>query len=80
MSAAAQEKAASGAAATEVTLLDTILERGMRARDDMQRAHATGILGEFVRKISEGYIRLSVGCESTEDIVADLAAALGTLR
>jgi cystathionine gamma-lyase len=27
--------------------------------------------------ISEGYIRLSVGCESAEDIVADLAAALG---
>ena len=26
--------------------------------------------------ISEGYIRLSVGCESAEDIVADLAAAL----
>ena len=27
--------------------------------------------------LSEGYIRLSVGCESAEDIVADLAAALG---
>jgi type VI secretion system protein ImpC len=56
MSDAAGEKAASGAAATEVTLLDTILERGMRARDDLQRTHATGVLAEFVRKITEGYI------------------------
>jgi cystathionine gamma-lyase len=31
-------------------------------------------------KISDGYIRLSVGCESTEDIVADLSAALGSRR
>jgi cystathionine gamma-lyase len=31
-------------------------------------------------EISEGYIRLSVGCESTEDILADLAAALSELR
>jgi cystathionine gamma-lyase len=31
-------------------------------------------------KISDGYIRLSVGCESPEDIVADLSTALGSLR
>ena len=35
MSDAAQQKGApSGAVATEESLLDTILERGMRARDD----------------------------------------------
>jgi type VI secretion system protein ImpC len=73
MSDAVQEKAAGGAAATEVTLLDTILDRGMRARDDMQRAHATGILGEFVRKISEGYIAPS------RDVVASIDQAVAQI-
>ncbi|HYN07796.1 MAG TPA: cystathionine gamma-lyase [Vicinamibacterales bacterium] len=31
-------------------------------------------------EISEGYIRLSVGCESPEDIIADLSDAFGELR
>jgi len=73
MSDAAQEKAAGGAAATEVTLLDTILERGMRARDDLQRTHATGILAEFVRKISEGYIAPS------RDVVASIDQAVAQI-
>lgn len=73
MSDAAPEKAAGGVAATEVTLLDTILDRGMRARDDMQRAHATGILGEFVRKISEGYIAPS------RDVVASIDQAVAQI-
>ncbi len=73
MSDAAQEKGAGGAAATEVTLLDTILERGMRARDDLQRAHATGILGEFVRKITEGYIAPS------RDVVASIDQAVAQI-
>jgi type VI secretion system protein ImpC len=74
MSDAAPEKAAGeAAAATEVTLLDTILDRGMRARDDMQRAHATGILGEFVRKISEGYIAPS------RDVVASIDQAVAQI-
>jgi type VI secretion system protein ImpC len=73
MSDAVQEKAAGGAAATEVTLLDTILERGMRARDDLQRTHATGILAEFVRKISEGYIAPS------RDVVASIDQAVAQI-
>lgn len=73
MSDAAPEKAAGGVVATEVTLLDTILDRGMRARDDMQRAHATGILGEFVRKISEGYIAPS------RDVVASIDQAVAQI-
>jgi type VI secretion system protein ImpC len=73
MSDAAQEKAAAGAAATEVTLLDAILERGMRARDDLQRTHATGILAEFVRKITEGYIAPS------RDVVAAIDKAVAEI-
>ena len=37
-----------------------------------------GTVGED--EISEGYIRLSVGCESSEDIIEDLFAAIGELR
>ena len=62
-----QAKGGGGAATvTESPLLDTILSKGMRARDDLQRSHATGILGEFVRKISEGYIAPS------KDVVAPI--------
>lgn len=75
MSDAATEKAAAGAAgtATETTLLDSILERGMRARDEQQRAHATGILGEFVSKITEGYIAPS------RDVIASIDQAVAQI-
>jgi type VI secretion system protein ImpC len=52
-------KAGGGAAAVEVTegsLLDTILTKGFKARKEDQRTHATGVLAEFVRKITEGHI------------------------
>src|SRR6185436_10011838 len=70
------EQAKGGAAAattTESPLLDTILSKGMRARDDLQRSHATGILGEFVRKISEGYIAPS------KDVVASIDHAVAQI-
>jgi type VI secretion system protein ImpC len=72
MAEKASEKAG-GAAATETTLLDTILQKGLRVRDDLQRAHATGILGEFVRKISEGYIAPS------KDVVASIDHAVAQI-
>jgi type VI secretion system protein ImpC len=73
MTDAAKGKAGGGAAATEVGLLDTIIDKGMRARDDLQRAHATGILGEFVRKISEGYIAPG------KDVVASIDHAVAQI-
>ena len=74
MSNGEQAKAGGAAAgATETTLLDTILEKGLRVRDDLQRAHATGILGEFVRKISEGYIAPS------KDVVASIDHAVAQI-
>jgi type VI secretion system protein ImpC len=72
MSDAAKEKAVT-TTVTESGLLDTILERGMRARDDTQRAHATGIIGEFVRQISEGHIAPS------KDVVASVDHAIAQL-
>jgi len=69
-----QAKGGGGAATvTESPLLDTILSKGMRARDDLQRSHATGILGEFVRKISEGYIAPS------KDVVASIDHAVAQI-
>jgi len=70
------EQAKGGAAAATVTesaLLDTILSKGLRVRDDLQRSHATGILGEFVRKISEGYIAPS------KDVVASIDHAVAQI-
>lgn len=73
MTEAAKDKAAAGATTTETGLLDTILDKGMRARDDTQRAHATGILGEFVRKVTEGYIAPG------RDVVASIDGAIAQI-
>jgi type VI secretion system protein ImpC len=72
MSPAEREKSTT-ATTKEVNLLDTILDRGMRARDDVQRAHATGILAEFVTKITEGYIAPS------KDVVASIDQAVAQI-
>ncbi len=70
-----QEQAASTGAATttETALLDTILDRGMRVRDEEQRAHATGMIAEFVTKITEGYLAPS------KDVVSALDKAVAQI-
>lgn len=74
MSNGAQESAGgAGAAATENTLLDTILDRGLRVRDEEQRSIATGMIGEFVTKITEGYLAPS------KDVVTALDQAVARI-
>src|SRR5262245_52446542 len=73
MADAEQAKGGAAATVTESALLDTILSKGLRVKDDLQRNHATGILGEFVRKISEGYIAPS------KDVVASIDHAVAQI-
>src|SRR5215467_6961745 len=74
MSDGGQERAsAATATTTETVLLDTILDRGMRVRDEEQRAHATGMIAEFVTKITEGYLAPS------KDVVSALDKAVAQI-
>ena len=74
MADGAQEKAGSTAATTtETSLLDTILSKGWKAKTDEQRTRATGILQEFVRKASEGFIAPS------KDVVASIDGAIAQI-
>lgn len=65
MSEATERRGGAQATTTEgVNLLDTILDRGMRVRDDEQRVHARGLVAEFVQQIAEKHIAPSRDLEA----------------
>ena len=69
----AAEAAAGGAITTESGLLDTILDKGLRVRDEEQKSVATGMVEEFVRQVTEGHIA------PTKDVEAALNSAIAEL-
>ncbi len=56
---AAEEQAAGGAATTELSLLERIIQEGKMARDDSQQAYAKNLLNEFVTQVLEGTMTVS---------------------
>lgn len=58
---------------SDESLLDSILSRGLRARDEEQRQVATSLVAEFVRQVTEGHIAPS------KDVEVSIDAAIAQL-
>ena len=65
MSAGEEQQAAAAAEETQESLLDNILEQGMRVKDEEGKEQAKGLLEEYVRQLTKPNAAVGKDVEKT---------------